>query len=123
MRSQYNKTFKNFARSLRKEQTDVEKWLWSQLRNRQLGGYKFKRQFPIGKYIVDFYCVEKKLVVELDGGQHLHDQKEYDEQRTKDLEKQGIILLRFWNNQITENLEGVLETILDALRKTSPNLS
>lgn len=100
------------ARKLRRDQTEAEKRLWYRLRNRQLGGYKFKRQYPVQPYIVDFFCEEKGLVVELDGGQHT---PEKDKRRTECLENQGFQIVRFWNNDVLKNTEGVLQTILDKL--------
>jgi very-short-patch-repair endonuclease len=104
------------ARSLRKNQTDVEKLLWQQLRNRRLCNYKFRRQFSIAPYIVDFVCIELKLIIELDGGQHAH-QAQYDDQRTLFLEQRGFKVLRFWNNEVIDNMEGVLESIRLAIHK------
>ena len=98
------------ARQLRRQQTDAEQKLWSAIRNRQLAGLKFRRQVPIGAYIVDFYCHECRLVLELDGSQHLA-QLEYDDIRTCFLQAQGIRVLRFWNNEILSNIEGVLQQI------------
>ena len=84
--------------------------LWKQLRNRQLG-HKFRRQFPVEPYIVDFICLELKLIIELDGGQH-STQVRYDEQRSLFLQQRGFKVIRFWNNDVCKNLSGVLETIL-----------
>jgi len=98
------------ARTLRKNQTDVEEILWQQLRNRHLCGYKFRRQFPIAPYIADFACLELKLIIELDGGQHA-DQISYDNQRRLFLEQRGFKVIRFWNNDVIENTAGVLESI------------
>jgi very-short-patch-repair endonuclease len=98
------------ARLLRKNQTDVERLLWKHLRNRQLHNHKFRRQLPIEPYIADFVCLELKLIIELDGGQHA-DQIAYDEQRRIALEQRGFKVLRFWNNEVIENLSGVLEAI------------
>ncbi|HEX3498505.1 MAG TPA: endonuclease domain-containing protein [Stellaceae bacterium] len=98
------------ARRLRSNQTDVERLLWSRIRDRQLSGFKFRRQVPIGRYIVDFVCRERSLIIELDGGQHGSTTK-YDAERTRWLEQHGWHLLRFWNNDVTENIDGVLETI------------
>ena len=103
-------TLTNQARSLRKNQTDVEQRIWQQLRNRRLLNHKFRRQFPIEPYIVDFVCLELKLIIELDGGQHA-DQLDYDQYRSQYLGQKGFKVLRFWNNEIIENNEGVLETI------------
>ncbi len=98
------------ARALRKNQTDVEKILWQHLRNRQLVGYKFRRQFPIAPYIADFACLELKLIIELDGGQHA-DQTNYDNKRRMFLKQRGFKIIRFWNNEVIENTAGVLEAI------------
>ena len=98
------------AKSLRKSQTDAEIKLWYYLRAHRFMGLKFKRQKPIGKYIVDFICIEQKLIIELDGGQHA-DKVDYDEQRTKFLENEGYQVLRFWNNQVLQEMESVLEAI------------
>ena len=108
------------ARRLRQNQTDVEKKLWSLLRNRQLLGCKFRRQHPIGRYVVDFCCLEKKVVIELDGGQHAQ-QRTHDSERTLDIENQGFRVFRFWNNQIIENPRGVFERIASVLN--SPHLN
>ena len=98
------------AKSLRKSQTDAEIKLWYYLRAHRFMGLKFKRQKPIGKYIVDFICTEQKLIIELDGGQHA-DKVDYDEQRTKFLKNEGYQVLRFWNNQVLQEMESVLEAI------------
>ena len=100
----------NKARSLRKNQTDVEQLLWKQLRNRNLSNHKFRRQFPIDPYIADFACLELKLIIELDGGQHAN-RINYDDQRSLFLEQCGFKVIRFWNNDVIENTEGVLEAI------------
>jgi very-short-patch-repair endonuclease len=100
----------NKARSLRKSQTDVEQLLWKQLRNRNLSNHKFRRQFPIEPYIADFACLELKLIIELDGGQHAN-QINYDDQRSLFLEQRGFKVIRFWNNDVIENPVGVLEVI------------
>ena len=98
----------NNARNLRKNQTPQEQKLWNLLRNRRYKNLCFKRQFIIGNYIVDFVCREKKLIIELDGGQHNIDANiTYDEERTKYLETEGYRVLRFWNNDIDNNIEGV----------------
>jgi adenine-specific DNA-methyltransferase len=98
------------AREMRKGATDAEILLWQLLRDRQVGGAKFRRQHPIGKFITDFYCDEHRLVIELDGGQHAG-QKAYDEERTAFLEQQGLKVLRFWNNQVLNETDGVLQVI------------
>ena len=102
------------ARQLRQRSTDAETALWHELRNRQLLGYRFKRQHPIGPYIVDFVCLEQKLVVELDGGQHL-ESVEYDKERSSYLNDMGLTVARFWNNQVLAEMDGVKEAILLAL--------
>lgn len=98
------------ARRLRRNQTDAEELLWSRLRNRQLCGRKFRRQVPILNYIADFISTDARLIVELDGGQHTERTME-DEVRTRELEAAGYVVLRFWNGEVWENLDGVLETI------------
>ena len=89
--------------------TDVERKLWQRLRGKQLGE-KFRRQYPIDNYIVDFVCLEKRLIIECDGGQHA-EQESKDSERDKHLQGKGFMVLRIWNNEIIENLDGVLETI------------
>ena len=103
------------ARTLRRDQTEVERKLWRLLRNRQLGGFKFRRQYPIDRYFADFACVEAKLVVELDGGQHSERAQE-DAERTEAIERAGWQVIRFWNGEAFENTQGVAETILNAIR-------
>jgi len=103
---------KNRARELRSNQTDVEAKLWRCLRDRQVFGAKFRRQHPIGSYIVDFCCPTLRIIVELDGGQH---GEKVDTRRTAYLEAQGYRVMRFWNNEVIDGLEGVLEAILRAL--------
>jgi very-short-patch-repair endonuclease len=106
----------NLAKSFRQRQTDAENLLWNQLRDRKLNGVKFRRQHCIGKYIVDFACLKNKLIVEIDGGQHNSPiKKADDEQRTAWLEAEGYNVLRYWNNDVQENLEGVIENISDYL--------
>jgi very-short-patch-repair endonuclease len=99
-----------FARELRNNGTDVERLLWQRLRNSQIEGVKFRRQQPIEEYIVDFVSFSPKLVIELDGSQHAENIA-YDERRTACLRKNGFIVLRFWNNDVIENIDGVLEVI------------
>ncbi|MES9951065.1 MAG: DUF559 domain-containing protein [Candidatus Thiodiazotropha sp.] len=104
------------ARELRKNQTDAESLLWQLLRNRQIENAKFRRQHPIEPYILDFYCHDKKLAIELDGGQHNTDEgKDKDQKRTDFLESKGIRVLRFWNNDVLQNTEAVLEIIYNQL--------
>ena len=97
---------------IRKNQTDVERLLWKQIRNKNFFGLKFFRQYSVGAYIVDFYCPKLKLAIELDGGQHAEEgNKEYDKIRTDYLKSMGIKVMRFWNNDVIHNIEGVLEEI------------
>jgi very-short-patch-repair endonuclease len=107
------------ARKLRKQQTPQEVRVWSRLRDRQFLGYKFRRQVPLGRYVVDFYCPEKKLVLEIDGGHHMQQQTQ-DQQREDLLKSQGYQILRFWNSDIEQNLEGVFEKIMQVLQSPSP---
>lgn len=118
----YNNEFKSTARTLRKNQTSAELFLWKYLRNHHLGGYKFFRQFPIGTYILDFYCHEKALAIELDGFQHkTASHIKHDRYRSNYLKKQGIKVVRFWDNEVFQNIEGVLEEVLLNLEeRTSP---
>ena len=102
------------ARRLRMEPTEAERAVWARLRKRQLLGHKLRRQRPIGRYIVDFVCLERLLVVELDGSQHL-EQQSYDETRRRWLEGQGYRVLRFWNNEALAQTDSVIETIAEAL--------
>ena len=106
------------CRKLRKNQTDSEKKLWSVLRNRQLAGAKFRRQFPVGGYILDFYSPEYRLGIEADGGQHYEDKsREKDEVRAKELSKLGIEMLRFSDHEILNNIDGIYESIQKNLKK------
>jgi len=102
------------ARKLRKNPTEAELKLWKHLRLRQLGGYKFRRQHSVGPYIVDFACLEKKLIVEVDGGQHSV-KVDYDTERMAWLESQGFRVLRFWNNEVLKEIEVVKEAIAEVL--------
>lgn len=106
------------AGRLRRDQTRAEQKLWSRLRDRRLSGYKFRRQVPLGRFIVDFSCYDARLVVELDGGQHAKAvQSMTDSERTAWLESRGFRVLRFWNNEVEENMDGVLARILDVLKE------
>jgi very-short-patch-repair endonuclease len=108
------------ARWLRKNMTNAERVLWRGLRSRQLAGHKFRRQEPIGRFIVDFICFEKRLVVELDGGQHAEEsQASYDSERTAGLKQNGFCVLRFWDHEVLQQLESVLEDIARAINLTS----
>ncbi len=109
------------AKQLRKRPTEAETKLWNRLRRKQLDGLRFRRQAPIGPYIVDFFCPTAKLVVELDGGQHAT-QEAYDERRTQWLEARGYQVRRFWNNDVLENIEGVLGEIQRSVRPPSLTL-
>jgi very-short-patch-repair endonuclease len=97
---------------MRQSQTNAESALWSEPRARRLGGHKFRRQWTLGPYIADFCCLESRLIVEADGGQHT---PEADRARTDYLRGKGFRILRFWNNDILANMEGVLTTVLEAL--------
>ena len=105
-----NTHLNTIARELRKRLTDAEKTLWNHLRLKQLENLKLRRQQPVDKYIVDFICFEKRLVIEVDGGQHLVE-KSKDKQRDQYLRKHGFEILRFWNHEVLMNIEGVLEVI------------
>jgi len=107
------------ARTFRREMTDAERRLWSLLRGRRLSGYKFRRQCPIGPFIADFASIEHRLVIEADGGQH--NESDRDARRTAWLEKLGWRVLRFWNNDILRNPEGVADAIVDALDEIEPS--
>ncbi|AMJ57846.1 MULTISPECIES: endonuclease domain-containing protein [Stenotrophomonas] len=102
------------ARPLRNTPTDAEDRLWQQLRRRQLAGFRFRRQMPLGGYIADFVCLEARLIVELDGGQHL-EQRAYDQQRSEVLQRLGFRVLRYWNDEVLLRMPAVLEDILRAL--------
>ena len=101
------------ARQLRQASTDAERRMWSALRDRRLSRFKFRRQHPIGRYIADFACSRHQVVIELDGGQHAD--RTADAQRTACLQRQGWKVIRFWNNEVLANTNGVIETILRAL--------
>ncbi len=108
------------ARDLRRNQTDAEFKLWQLLRAQRLGSYKFRRQFPIGDFIVDFCCKQHCLVIELDGSQHGEPEATArDKRRTLTLEAKGYRVIRFWNNDVLQNKEGVVDVILEALHETT----
>ena len=109
------------ARQLRLAQTEVEKRLWYRTRSRQIEACKFRRQAVIGRYIVDFVCLEARIIVELDGGQH-DAQRNYDAARDRWLTEQGFQVIRIWNNAVTQNVAGVAEAILRAVRHPHPVL-
>jgi len=99
-------------RRLRKDATDAERKLWAILRNRQIDGLKFFRQYSVGSYVLDFYCPEKRLALEIDGGQHGDvDSQQHDAQRDSYLKELGIRVVRFWNNDVLRNAEGVAQKI------------
>ncbi len=98
------------ARHLRSEPTRAERKMWSKLRDRRFLGLKFKRQAPIGQFVVDFVCLDAKLIIEVDGGQH-SERLAADMKRTRTLESMGYLVMRFWNNDVLTNIEGVLELI------------
>ncbi|MBT9132010.1 endonuclease domain-containing protein [candidate division NPL-UPA2 bacterium Unc8] len=104
----------NIARNLRKNFTDTERYLWKYIRRNQLEGFKFRRQQPIGRYIVDFVNFKRKIVIEVDGGQHAIEGAQ-DRKRDKWLRGEGFEVLRFWDHDVLENIEGVLEVIRDTL--------
>lgn len=106
------------ARRLRRDQTDAEKSLWQALRSRQLSGLKFRRQHPVGPYIADFCCLECKLIIELDGGQHALE-TDADDRRSDSLAQRGYHVLRFWNHEVLTNLEGVLHRIVESAQRPS----
>ena len=108
------------ARKLRRTSTDVERKLWHRIRDKQMDNFRFRRQRPIGKYIVDFICLDAKLIIELDGGQHAENGA-YDDKRTAFLVSLGYRVLRFWNNEVIENIDGVLERLGDELLVANAN--
>jgi very-short-patch-repair endonuclease len=108
------------ARSLRRRMTDAERLLWRHLRNQELGGWKFRRQYPVGPFIVDFICVEKNVVIEVDGGQHAENEAP-DLQRSAYLNKMGYRVLRFWNNEVLQETDAVLEAIFAILANDKHN--
>ncbi|MDE2162662.1 MAG: endonuclease domain-containing protein [Alphaproteobacteria bacterium] len=109
------------ARALRKLATVAEQKLWEMLRRKQVHGLRFRRQYPIGPYFADFVCLPARLIVELDGGQHAEDNAlEYDRRRTAWLESQRFRVLRFWNLDVFENIDGVMDRIADAVKEPLP---
>jgi very-short-patch-repair endonuclease len=110
------------ARTLRVNSTDAERRLWYYLRHRRLNGFRFRRQVPIGRYVVDFVCIRARLIVELDGGQHAESVIE-DLERTLYLARGGFRVIRFWNDEALQRTEAVLESILEALIQACPHPS
>jgi len=108
------------ARKLRRGQTDAERKLWFRLRDRRLSGLKFRRQMPIKSYVVDFCCESARLIIEIDGGQHA-ERGDQDAKRSADLEAYGFLVLRFWNNDVLCNIDGVLETIIATASQELPH--
>ena len=104
------------ARALRNSMPEAERFVWTRLRDRRFAEFKFRRQFPLGNYVVDFICLERRLILELDGGQHTL-QREYDADRTRWLESQNFRVLRFWNHEVLEDWETVAEGIWNVLRQ------
>lgn len=121
-RRSFSPIIRQRARRLRREATDAESLLWFFLRNRRLAGFKFRRQYPYGPYILDFYCPAAGLAVEVDGGQHAeYEQAQRDTERTAVLNAAGIRVIRFWNHHVLNETEAVLETILEALFPSPPS--
>jgi very-short-patch-repair endonuclease len=111
---------RQFAMALRQRMTDDERLLWRHLRNRGLGGWKFRRQYPVGPFIVDFICVEKDVVIEVDGGQHA-DNEVIDIKRSAYLNKMGYRVVRFWNNEVLQETEAVVTAIFAILANDKQN--
>jgi very-short-patch-repair endonuclease len=112
-----DKQFKSLRQKLRNDTTDAEEKLWQALRKSQILGYKFTRQYGVGKYILDFYCSVLRLAVELDGSQHMEIQRyKYDEERTNFLNSHNITVIRFFDNEVFNNLPGVLEKIVQTIK-------
>lgn len=109
------------ARQLRQNMTEAERTLWHRIRGRQLSNTKFRRQFIVGTYIVDFICLEHRLIIEIDGGQHAQN-KSYDDSRSEYLSQQGFMVLRFWNHEVLSDMEAVLEVILNNLVQSAQRL-
>ena len=117
-----SQNLRNTVRNLRRQQTNVETKLWMRLCDRQLCEAKFRRQHPIDPYIVDFCCPDRELIIELDGGQHA-DQTAADRVRTGFLEAYGYRVVRFWNHQVLDQMEAILEEIIRLLSEPHPSLS
>jgi very-short-patch-repair endonuclease len=119
-----NSHLKNLRGSLRKNQTEAERKIWSLLKNRQILNCRFLRQYGVGDYILDFYCPQLKLAVEIDGGQHNFGRVQLNDiKRTEVVESYGIKVLRFWNNEVMENLEGVYLRIYELIKQRQNNPS
>ena len=109
------------ATALRRAQTDAEQRMWHFLRRRHLRGYRFRRQVPVGPYILDFFCIEARLAIEIDGSQHAS-ARTYDERREKFLADCGIRVLRFWNNEVLQQTDAVLQVVLNALESSAAKM-
>ena len=118
--TQKNPTPRDRARRLRRDQTEAERKLWARLRDRELDGAKFRRQHPIGPFIVDFCSPEHRLIIELDGGQHAI-RAEADRKRSEFLARRGYSVLRFWDNEVFQDVEAVLQQIARVLRNPHPS--
>ncbi|MCW3105997.1 MAG: hypothetical protein JWQ09_503 [Segetibacter sp.] len=106
-----------YGRALRKETTQAEEFLWERIRNKKVNGLKFRRQHPLLNYIADFYCHEKKLVIEVDGTVHItEDNAEYDRGRTFELTELGVTVIRFWNDEVMNDIESVLAKIKEVVQ-------
>ncbi len=120
----YNRNLKQYSRQLRENTTDTERNLWAKVRMKQLKGYQFYRQKPIGDYIVDFYCPKAKLVIEVDGSQHFSDEMiEYDRIRDEYINSLGLKVLRFTNTDILTHIDGVVESIIENMRVSEEEIS
>jgi len=114
-------SMKKFRQDLRRNQTEAEKTFWTYVRGKRFLGLKFFRQYSIGPYILDFYCPKLRLAIELDGGQHAQDgNREYDAVRAEYLRMQGIEVMRFWNNEVLQNIDGVLAKIAEKVTPSIP---
>jgi len=117
----YNRNLKQYSRQLRENMTDAERHLWAQIRMKQLKGYQFYRQKPIGDYIVDFFCPRAKLVIEVDGSQHFSDEMtEYDRIRNEYLSSLGLRVLRFTNIDVLTHIKRVVESIIENIEENPP---
>jgi very-short-patch-repair endonuclease len=121
MQGQTNDFTKFAAKNLRKATTDAERKIWQRLRSEQLG-VKFRRQHPFENYVLDFVCLERRLVIEVDGSQHA-EQQNYDEQRTEKLRTAGLTVLRFWDNEVLNETDAVVQVIWNALNPSPPRPS
>lgn len=121
----YNdKAIRLLRKTLRRDQTDAERAIWNTIRNRQIQGLKFYRQYSAGPYILDFYCPQLRLGIEVDGGQHNEEEGlKRDENRTKYLAEHEIKVLRFWNNDVLQNIEGAVEEIIKEITHPLPSLT